>query len=473
LSTSYPPTEFKGAGNRQLSLRDLLVVLFRRRWIVLGISLPIIVFGIYGTLTSSDSFTASSQVMIEPRSVNSPTFRLMSVDMDVFMNTASQVAQSIPVATRAAAALVDSLPVLSEKDHLLEGLQSEGDLRDLILMRINAGQVGESNILSINFSHRNPHLALLVVGAMTDAFINYNVESQQNTSAIDYYSEQIGRVHAEIDSLMSERVGVYAQSGLSGFRTNNSAGIQQMRHLEYTYFQTRARREGMENRYEGNIEAISLNSDYMPNMKSGENPNLVKAKGALADAILDLAKLRIQHPDSSRFVMRQAEYMEEIRIKFIQERESFVRDMHIALESLRREEQSELTSLNAYKVDILSYPQWEQQIHALEMRVNTKKDLLESLQLKLGEVRLKGESDQRISNITALNVPTIGMAVGGSKKIIYLLLAGILGLVLGLVAALLVDAQDHRIFDRRQAEHVLEVPVLGSISPKERTSGKL
>ncbi len=54
------------------------------------------------------------------------------------------------------------------------------------------------------------------------------------------------------------------------------------------------------------------------------------------------------------------------------------------------------------------------------------------------------------------------------KTIIYInvdgKLAGILAVALGLVVALVVDAQDHRIFDRRQAENMLEVPVLGAIS---------
>ena len=47
-----------------------------------------------------------------------------------------------------------------------------------------------------------------------------------------------------------------------------------------------------------------------------------------------------------------------------------------------------------------------------------------------------------------------------------------LAVVLGLVVALLVDAQDHRIFDRRQAESRLEVPVLGAISATELPAGR-
>jgi len=311
-----------------------------------------------------------------------------------------------------------------------------------------------------------------VVGATTKAFIEYNVESQRNLSAIDYYSEQISAVHAEIDSLMEARVKIYNKAGLNGFKVHNSAGIQQMRNLEVSYYKIRAQREGLEKRYNMIVKAIEESPEYMPNMRTGENPNLVRANAILSEGIEDLDQLRIQHPDSSRFVRRQMEYVEDLRGNFERERESFVQDLRISLESMRQEEESQYLALKSYEAGILAYPEWERQLHSLDMRIDTHQDLLESLQMKLGEVRLKGESDQRISNITALNTPTIGVTVGGSKKLIYLVLASVLGVVLGLVVALLVDAQDHRIFDRRQAEQVLEVPVLGSISPGELPAGK-
>ena len=466
MTTTYTPVEYS-ATTRQVTLRDLLVILFRRRWIVLGISLPIIIFGIYGTLTTSDSYTASSQVLIEARSVETPAFRILNLDMDAFMNTAVQVAQSIPVAQKAAELLVDSIPALKKEYPLLTGLDTVDDVRDLILLKISCGQVAESRILSINFSHTNPRLAILAVGAVTDAFIAYNIESRQNSSATEYYAEKITEVHSEIDSLINLRVLIFEQAGLSGFRENNESGIHQMRALEYEYFKTRAQREGLEKAYNGVLEAVRLNQDYMPTVHSAENSTLVGARSALDEAILNLAELRISYQDSSRFVQRQRELVDESRKLFVQERQSFLYDLKISLESVTQEEQSKFRDFNSYKAQILSYPVWESKIRAVEMRVNTKHDLLESLQMKFGEVRLKAESDQRISNITQLNAPSVSAAVGGGKKIIYLLLSSILGVVLGVVVALLVDAQGHRIFDPRQAENVLEIPVLGTISSRE------
>jgi capsular polysaccharide biosynthesis protein len=57
------------------------------------------------------------------------------------------------------------------------------------------------------------------------------------------------------------------------------------------------------------------------------------------------------------------------------------------------------------------------------------------------------------------------MRVAGSKKFLYLMLASMFAVALGFLSALFFENQDHRIYDRRQAEQALEIPVLGAISP--------
>ena len=187
------PVRLQDGGAQRTTLRDILMIVFRRRWIVLGVALPIILFGIYGTLTTADTFLASSQVMVEARSVETPSFRPTTVEYDILMSTVARVAESIPVATRAAEALIDSLAPLAAEDPVIASIGNVEDLRDVILGKISCGQVDEANILGITYKHENPKFAVMVVGAVTRAFMGYYVESQQNRNALDYYTEQIGR----------------------------------------------------------------------------------------------------------------------------------------------------------------------------------------------------------------------------------------------------------------------------------------
>jgi len=458
--------------SRRLSLRDFLMVFFRRKWIALGISVPIIAFGIFGLLNTSDSYTASSQVLIEARYLENPAFRQPIVEYDILMSTASQVAQSIPVAEKAAAMLMESIPKLKADDPLFTTVNSEQDLRDLILKNISCGQVGESNILAINFSHRNPDLALLVVGAVTKSYIEYSVESHQNVKAVEYYTEQIKILQAEIDDLLAQRVTVHDEAGMTAFQTNNSAGIYQMRNLEFSYYKAQSVRQGLEDQYQTLVKAIELDPNYVPSIGLTDKINVNQAKSALDAARLELAKMRMTYNDSSRFVLRQEEYVEVARQQFENERQGMVTDLNIELDIAEAEEASLAESLEKYRQELTAYPDVERRVAAIDLKIATQKELLEAVEIKRGEIRLKAEGDQRISNITPLNQPTIGFMVGSGKKIIYLIFTVIIGIVLGLVVALLVDSQDHRIFDRHQAEVALEIPVLGAISSGQLPAGR-
>ena len=464
-------TEYSADSPRRLNLRDLLMVFFRRRWIVLGVTVPIIAFGIYGLITTSDSYTASSKVLIEARSLENPSFRPVVVEHDVLMSTAAQVAQSIPVAEKAAYMLEDSIPKLKADDPLFTTIHSAQDMRDLILKKISCGQVGESNILAINFSHRNPELALMVVGAVTKAYIEYSVESHQNLKALDYYSEQIQELRTEINDLLVQKVAIHDEAGVTAFRTNSSAGIEQMRNLEFSYYQSLSLRQGLEDKYRTMVKAMEIDPEYVPAAGNSEKTNVNVTKIALDNAIMDLARLRMTYNDSSQFVLRQIEYVESVRQLFQNERNGMVTDLKIEIEIAKAREASLAESLEKYRAELTAYPDIQRRVYAIDLQVDTQKDLMEALEIKRGEIRLKAEGDQRISNITPLNMPAIEFNVGGARKFIYLIFTIIIGTVLGLIVALLVDAQDHRIFDRRQAEIALDVPVLGAISPTELPPG--
>ncbi len=460
--TPYPA---KVTQDRKLTLRDILVIFFRRRWIVLAVSVPIIVFSVLGTMNTVDTYTASSQVLVEGLSTDSPTFRVnRGVEHDVMMSTAGQVASSTPVAEKAAAALMDSLQILQELDPRFAGVTGPDDFKGAILEGIHCSQVAESDILSINFSDHLPRFALMVVDAVTEAYVEFNAESKNNTGATQYYTEQVDQLQGEIDDLMSERAQVFEDGGINSFEINKTSSIQYMRQMEYQFLSARANREGMERRLAEIRREIAADKYFIPRATGSANAMLLGAFSDFNDARLQLEKLRLSYNDSSLFVVRQMEYVDKTEMVFLDARSMFVRNLEVELQELVEHENSLNASFEAYRKEIMQYPEIERRVASLDMEILAQRKLLEAMQVKRGEVRMEAESDLRVSNIVPLNVPQVVMGIGQGKRTIYLMLAAILAIVLGLVAAIFVDINDHKIYSRRQAEEVLEIPVLGSIS---------
>jgi capsular polysaccharide biosynthesis protein len=439
----------------------------------LGIALPIIGFGAYGTWNTVDSFTAETQVLIQGRSVEDPSFRSLSVDYDILMNTASQIVQSIPVATLTADIIFDDVQSLIKEEGLLFEINTKEELRDHILGNVGSGSVGESNILSLSFADVNPRMALLVVAGLEKAFMEYWIEGRRNSSALEYYSEQIEIVQDEIDGLMGDRANIIVEGGINAIPANNSAGIHQMRQMEYSFFIARSTRMEVEGQLIETNRRIRENPDDMPTLAGASlNEGMRTTFFDWQKSRIELAKLRTSYQDSSVQVQQQMDYVSVVRGLYIDARNNLVKDLEVSLSIAKAKEASLQDALDQYKEGLSVFPTLEKDISSFDIRINTQRDLLEALIMKRGEVRLKAESDQRISNITLLNEPTIKYGVSGGKKMMYLIMTVVFALILGVVVALLTDAQDHRIFDRRQAEIKLEVPVLGAISTMQLPAGK-
>ncbi len=445
--------------SRNYDFKELLSIIIRRRWIILAITLPIILAALVGTLRTTNSVTASTLVMVEPRQPENPTLGGVFINDDVVMSTAAQLAMSIPVAQRAAAAVIDSVRSLAESDLALSNLHDESDLMSAMLEGVDCRQRAESNILQITYSHPNARFCLLVVGALTGAFIDYNIERRQNPRAIGYYSDQIRSVQSEVDSLMTIRARVLDSAGISSFTDNPTSSVNQIRFLEQEYFRARSRRIGTEGKLIRLRRLLREDPDFVP-----KDDNLRGLKATYEARLARMAELRTRYNEGTPQIQHQQELIDSARRDLDRGRRDHASWLELQLEEARGIENSLRESVERQSDSLEDFPETARVVDSLNLQIKARQDLLESLQFKRGEVRLKSDSDMRISNIVPINEPSIESVVAGSKKFLYMGLAVFFGLALGLICALLIDSQDHRIYGPRQVEQNLDVPVLGAVS---------
>ena len=251
----------------RMDMRSLVEVLIRRRWVVVGVALPVIVVALVGTLRSAQLFMARTTLMVEMSSPQTPAFNRTSVNYDMVLSSAAEIAMSAPVAAEAALALADSLPILQrELPKYFEGIEGVAGLQDAILGGVNCSHVGESNLLNLSYTHPNARFALMGAGALARAFIEFNISTKHKSSAVEYFTEQMGITQAEIDVLMERRTAVLNSSGLMGMQADLKLSFQQIRGLESEYFKAQSRRRGLKVRLEG-MRAASAASTSGTNIR--------------------------------------------------------------------------------------------------------------------------------------------------------------------------------------------------------------
>jgi len=456
----------------RMDLRSLVEVLIRRRWIILLVAMPVILVATIGTLRTAQMYLARTTMAIEVAGPQSPSFGRGPVNYDMVLSAAAELVMSVPVAAKAALALADSLPALQQRyPKVFARVLTVADLQDVLHGGVNSRHVGESNLISLNFTHATQGFALMGAGALADAFIDFNSYSKRISPAVEYYAEQIAVTQAEIDTLIAQRTKVLQATGLLGVQADLRVSFEQVRGLEGQYFQARSRREGMEARLRGLEQAIAADPDFVPTVGSAEAASLNRLKGELDTRVARLTTLRQSYRDDSVFIQRELRQLDELRGEIDRERSRYLQTLRVNLAEARSVERSFLDASQSQTQNLDAYPEVRGQIENLDLRIDGLRRFMQNLQQKHGEVRLIADGDLRISDVMLIEEPVLDVPVGRGRRILYLLISVVLAVALGLVVAFFVESNDHRIYDRRRAELYLEVPVLGSL-PDTSTRAK-
>lgn len=455
----------------EFELKSILGLFIRRRWIILGVALPIIFVSTFVTLRTTEQATANARVMLIGRQPETPDFSSGAFNWDLEMSSAAQIVVSLPVAELASEAMFDTVQTLMAEDPTFPDFSSPAEIKSSLVEVVDCMQVGESNILNISYSHYNARYALIVVKYIMEAYMDFSILRLQNQPAVDYYSDQIDNLHVVIEDLFQQRTDIVNDAGVSALSGNATVAVGQIQQLQTSMFTIRSERKALEARRKSIDEAIRIDPTFVPSAATGQAAFPITLKNRIDELATQLADRRSQYTEGSGQIQIKERQLAEVWKELDQARGQFLQDLDIRIAELREKESSLYESVIEQEKRLEGYPDVQRRIEAIDVQIRSQLDLLEALELKRGEVKLSAGADMRVSNIFPLDEPFIKTSVVGSKKTLYLGLAGILAVFLGLIAGWFIDNQDHRIYDRSQAMSSLDVPVLGAISSDSTDNG--
>lgn len=450
---------------RHVSPRQIVFTLYRRKWVILAISLPLILIGTISLSMRVSTFTAAARLVVELTDVEEPRWNVnqRSIDYDRELSTLSNIATSVPVARLAAASLQDSLATLKHFEPKLD-LETPNALVRYLVDRCEAMVVGESRLLELRFTAVHPRLALLCVGAMRDAFLEFQIRGRNDPRAIAYYREQIQVVRGEIDSLMAESAAILRDSGYSMIDENLFHESGAMTALEVTLEESRIARGALEVQVASLQKALAGDPRDFPMGESESRVTpLVYWRGNVSERETDVELTRAVHTEDSLPVQRKKELLAKALKRLHEEEATYVRSLEIQLSLARAKEASLTEMLERLRDRRRAAPEAQHRVKLIETQVTSMKELLEDLQGKLGEVRISRLADERISSILPLTDPQMVHIFAGTQTRIYFLLIIFFALALGVTVAFVLDSLDHRILTPVDVEDKLQLPVFASI----------
>jgi capsular exopolysaccharide synthesis family protein len=511
--------------NADLELRDL-VLIFRRRKGIIAAALAVgIALAAVFLLLSQKQY--SSTATIEINKENSNELGMVDLsgiesglggdnEINMELLTEESVIQSdntaLSVIQRLGLESVSPYAIPAGDDKTNSGLAQEHGLpldkaplrRDRILhmfrSRLHVSLVKGTRLINITYTDTDAARSTVIANAVVEAYMNEYTEAryQASSRASSWLTNQLADLKDRVAASQAKADQFQRESGLTGMTLSaigqkpgetsavpSSDNVPLERLLEL-------------NRDLTSAEVARIANEAVYRMTETQDPDVVLGIGStsLASSLGPNSPLS---PGSSDLTLLQQLRQQQAQLK-VQMAASSVKygDMNPAMTQLRNEEQAldaqiaqELTRIrtlakNNLSLSTLAEQGIQEQVSKQEQSVNTVAEKADQLVLLQEEALSSREIYQdlyakleeasvtagiKASNVTLVDPARVSAHPSSPKGRLVLGMGGLLGLVLGIMAAFLWDYFDDSIVSLEQAEQVSGLPVLGAIPDFNQKQG--
>ena len=440
---------------QRATAREFFAVVFRRRWIIIGLFAATLGTVLAMTLGAPRDYVSSGQVLVrrgEQQSMMTP-FRQVANEWETELSSEMYTAKSWPVLKRAQ-----------------EILQEERHGQPAIVLnerQVDSGVEGKSNVLALAYHDHDPRVAERACDALLRAYIDYR-QGAQLTYPRRFFDRELKQAADELRRWSELRREFSNQTGMVDLSEQRRSLI--------------GVRSGLEQRradIAGELAEASSQYRIMGELKEGQDvdqPSLIQPNNL--DGTIDLVKRQVIEQQA-----RIARLLEHYRSDSPE-----VANAQATLDTLRgmlqREAQARYViarsrmqvareKLDAMDRDIKSadsklgsMPDLEARMVEMDTQIATRKTRYTDL-AKSSDQALVTENTVPLISVYLLN-PASPARPQNTQDYVRLALAPAFSLVVGIGLAFFVDGLDLTVHTSGQAEEEVRLPVLAAIQERKR-----
>lgn len=483
----------------QTTGRILLHSLFRRRRMIVGLTLSILGTIFVGSLLWPPSYEASSSVLIRGRTYENLVFPEArgSRPWTVLMNPKEEINSEIEI--------IRSRPVLERVVESLK-LHARGEVPDVgllgavrqwiraglkpvknLLMKVGlirelSGQEAfeaavtrlseqllvepaiESQIVRISYRDPDPIMASQVVNKVAEEYLKQHLAIHLNQAAGSFYADQIKPVESELAALLDQLKEMKSRWGITSYPQQSKVLLEKLQTFDVALATVQKEIISKRSKVERIQELRKSNPDLLiPLPEIAHDVQIQDLENKLVTLRYQLAALRQRYTEDSRQVVTAWEQIKQVEALIRDQVDEFLNREIAELRKLQAEEQALAQTTKRLDAEIKALPAKEVALAKLEKQIEDKQLALTELRKRYQDSLAAQGTDYRLENVKIVSLASIPLKPVAPNLPLNLALGLILALVVSFSAAFFVEYWDDSLKVPEDVERHLGLPVFVSI----------
>jgi len=446
----------EGTDQKQATTRDFLSVIFRRKWVIIGLFAITTTVVVLMNLESTIYYESDARILInrgQGRSVLGSPFGLLPWEEE--LSSEIELVKSVPVTQRAQAILDDSL--------------ATGALDRKITLKtsgVDAGVVGESNVIAVSYRDTDPANCKPVTNALAEAYIAYHTESLVTPKLEEFFENETKSIRQRLREFEEERRRILEQGGAADVKQEEQALLRLLGEAESEMAEVSTQIAEQEatlrilRSIPGAREAEE--ADLAAYASPGNESLIAELRRNLTLKKADLNSLLSRYTEEHPEVVALREEIKNTQTLLDREVATKVAVEDAKLEVLKSKKKALAANISSLRTHLSRLPKLSAEITMIDGTMMALRANYGSLLERWQQVKVNmATASPRY--IVSLLSPASEPVARNTRDYVRIALAPIFSIVIGLGLAFFLDSIDHSFKTVAEVEEYVGVPVLGSI----------
>lgn len=445
-----------------MNLRQFLSLLRARRKLILATLFATVLLALGWSLVQSKTYTATASVLLNYKGVDPltgvtmpgqllPGYMATQIDIISSKNVALRVVDRLRLAT--------SPVVIAQFQEATEGKGTVQDwLADLLLRRLDIKPARESSVVEISFKGADPAFAAAVANAFAEQYQSASVQLKTDPmkKTASYFNEQTKQLRDNVESAQA-RLSKYQQEKGIVSLDNNRVDVELSRLNDLSTQLVAAQAAALE----ATSRERMAGSGAAQSPDVANNPLIQNLRVALAAAEAKLAEGMARYGSNHPQYQAARAEVDKMRADLNAALGMVSKSVGGNAQVLRQREDQLRAALAAQKTRVLELNRTRDELGVMLKDLDSAQRAFDSASARFSQTRIEAQAEQ--SDIAVLNPAVAPSEPSGPRVLLNTLVAILLGTVLGLGLALLLELLQRPVRSGGDLQELLGIPVLGTI----------